>query len=73
MSKRFSGAVRRGNATNHLELTCSGSNIRGRINGTEVALAQDSSYDKGHVGILVARGEMLSIRAWLVREALFEP
>ena len=37
---QFSEAVRRGNASNHLELTCVGSAIIARINGTEVASAR---------------------------------
>jgi hypothetical protein len=40
--------------TNRIELSCVGPNISGRINGTEVASAQDGAYKSG--GLLVAAG-----------------
>ena len=40
--------------TNRVELSCVGPNISGRINGTEVASAQDGAYKSG--GLLVAAG-----------------
>jgi hypothetical protein len=44
-----SEAVRRGNASNHLELTCVGSTIIARINGTAMMLA---GHDEGRVTIV---------------------
>ncbi len=40
-------AIRRGNGTNHIELSCSGSTIAVIINGSEVASVQDSTYTTG--------------------------
>jgi hypothetical protein len=42
-----STAIRRGNASNRLELTCVESTLAVRINGIEVASVQDSTYDSG--------------------------
>ena len=68
-----SGAVRRGNASNHLELICVGSSIIARINGTEVASAQDRTYDSGYAAIVVGRDEGIPAEArfdnLVVREA----
>ena len=58
-----SAAVRRGNASNHLELTCVGSTIVARINGTEVASAQDGTYKSGHVAVVVERDEGIPLEA----------
>jgi hypothetical protein len=70
---QFSEAVRRGNASNHLELICVGSTIIARINGTEVASAQDGTYDRGYVAVVVERDEGVSLEArfdnLIVREA----
>lgn len=46
-----SSAVRRGNATNHLELQCGGTNIIAFVNGTRVASARDATYDEGRVAL----------------------
>jgi hypothetical protein len=68
-----SEAVRRGNASNHLELTCVGSTLSARINGTEVASAQDGTYDSGYVAVVVSRDEGTPLEArfdnLIVREA----
>jgi hypothetical protein len=40
--------------TNRIELSCVGSTLSGRINGTEVASAQDGAYRQG--GVLIAAG-----------------
>jgi hypothetical protein len=72
-----SEAVRRGNASNHLELTCVGSTIIARINGTEVASAQDGTYDSGYVAVVVSRDEGIPLEArfdnLIVREARRSP
>ena len=74
---QFSEAVRRGNASNHLELTCVGSTLIARINGTEVASAQDSTYDSGYVAVVVERDEGIPLEArfdnLVVREARRSP
>ena len=74
---QFSEAVRRGNASNHLELTCVGSPIMARINGTEVASAQDGTYDSGYVAVVVERDEGIPLEArfdnLIVREARRSP
>jgi hypothetical protein len=68
-----SAAVRRGNASNHLELTCVGSTISARINGTEVASVQDRTYDSGYVAVVAGRDEGVPVEArfdnLVVREA----
>jgi hypothetical protein len=68
-----SAAVRRGNASNHLELACVGPTITARINGTEVASAVDHTYDSGYVAVVVGRDEGLPVEArfdnLVVREA----
>jgi hypothetical protein len=70
---RSSDAVRRGNASNHLELTCVGSTLIARINGTEVASALDRTYDSGYVAVVVGRDEGIPVEArfdnLVVREA----
>ena len=72
-----SEAVRRGNASNHLELTCVGSTIVARINGTQVALAQDGTYASGYVAVVVERDEGIPLEArfdnLVVREARRSP
>jgi hypothetical protein len=60
---RSSEAVRRGNASNHLELTCVGSTIVARINGTEVASATDRTYDSGYVAVVVGRDNGVPVEA----------
>ena len=74
---QFSEAVRRGNASNHLELTCVGSAIIARINGTEVASAQDGTYGSGYVAVVVERDEGIPLEArfdnLIVREARRSP
>ena len=44
---RASAAIRRGNESNRLELTCAGSTITASVNGTVVATAQDTTYRSG--------------------------
>jgi hypothetical protein len=72
-----SAAVRRGNGSNHLELTCVGSTLTARINGTEVASAQDGTYDRGYVAVVVSRDESIPLEArfdnLIVREARRSP
>jgi hypothetical protein len=72
-----SAVVRRGNASNHLELTCVGSTIRARINGAEVASVQDGTYASGYVAVVVYRDEGLPLEArfdnLIVREAPRSP
>ena len=52
-----SGAVRRGTATNRLELSCVGDNITASINGSQVASVRDSALAEGEYGFGVsARG-----------------
>jgi len=68
-----SDAVRRGNASNHLELTCVGSSLIARINGIEVASVVDRTYDSGFVAVVVGRNEAIPAEArfdnLIVREA----
>ena len=47
-------ALLRNQVTNRIELSCIGSTISGRINGTEVVSAQDSAYRQG--GLFIAAG-----------------
>jgi len=52
-----SGAIRRGTATNRLELSCVGDNITASVNGTQVASVRDSALKEGSFGFaLSARG-----------------
>ena len=68
-----SEAVRRGTASNHLELICVGSTLIARINGTEVASAQDRTYASGYVAVVVGHDQDISTEArfdnLIVREA----
>jgi hypothetical protein len=63
----------RGNASNHLELTCIGSTITARINGTEVASASDRTYVSGYVAVVIGRDDGIPAEArfdnLVVREA----
>ena len=72
-----SDAVRRGNASNHLELTCVGSTISARINGADVASVQDGTYDGGYVAVVVSRDEGIPLEArfdnLIVKEARRSP
>ena len=72
-----SEAVRRGTTSNHLELTCVGSTIIARINGTEVASTKDGTYDSGYVAVVVNRDEGIPLEArfdnLIVREARRSP
>jgi hypothetical protein len=74
---QYSEAVRRGNASNHLELTCVGSTLIARINGTEVASVLDRTYDSGYVAVLLGRDEVIPVDArfdnLIVREARRSP
>ena len=74
---QFSEAVRRGNASNHLELTCVGSSIIARINGTEVASALDRTYDSGYVAVVLGRDQAIPAEArfdnLIVRDARRSP
>jgi hypothetical protein len=47
-------ALLRNQVTNRIELSCVGGNLNGRINGTEIASAQDGAYRQG--GLLIAAG-----------------
>ena len=58
-----SAAIRRGNASNHLELACVGSTIAARINGIDVASVQDSTYDSGLVMVNAGRSESVAVEA----------
>ncbi|MFN8634672.1 MAG: hypothetical protein U0893_12515 [Chloroflexota bacterium] len=44
-------AVQRGNASNHVEMTCQGSTIALKVNGTEVLSVQDNTYKRGYMYI----------------------
>ncbi|MFN8521957.1 MAG: hypothetical protein U0821_02510 [Chloroflexota bacterium] len=44
---RLTAAVRPGNESNRLELACAGNRIIGRVNGVEVASAEDGTYAEG--------------------------
>ena len=72
-----SPAIRRGNASNHLELACVGTTLAVRINGVEVASAQDGRYDKGLVMVVAGRMASLTVESrfdnLVVREAFVEP
>lgn len=72
-----SEAIRRGNATNRLELTCAGSTIAARINGIEVGSAQDGTYESGLAMVAVGRVAAIPAEArfdnLVVREATREP
>ena len=46
-----SSAIQAGIATNHLQLICDGSTITVRVNGTQLASVQDSTYRSGHAFI----------------------
>lgn len=47
----FSSAIRRGTASNRLELTCAGSRITASVNGTVVAAVDDGTYREGRMWI----------------------
>jgi hypothetical protein len=74
---KYSEAVRPGNASNNLELTCVGSTILARINGTEVASVLDRTYDSGYVAVLLGRDENIPVEArfdnLIVRDARRSP
>jgi hypothetical protein len=46
-----SAAIARGNASNHVELTCAGNNISLAINGAEVGSARDATFPTGELSI----------------------
>jgi hypothetical protein len=59
-----SPAIRRGNDSNRIEITCSGTTISAAINGTVVATVQDSTYASGALVIGVgARASGLTSEA----------
>jgi hypothetical protein len=59
-----SPAIRRGNDSNRIEITCSGTTITAVINGTAVATVQDSTYASGSLVIGVgARASGLTSEA----------
>lgn len=59
-----SPAIRRGNDSNRIEITCSGNTITAAINGTVVATVQDSTYASGALVIGVgARASGLTSEA----------
>ncbi len=45
------GAIRGGNETNRVELTCAGETLRARINGVQMAEVQDSALQDGSLAI----------------------
>jgi hypothetical protein len=75
--EQSSEAVRRGHASNHLELTCAGSTIIASINGIEVASARDGTHDSGYVAIIVSRSPLIELEArfdnLVIHEVLVEP
>jgi hypothetical protein len=79
IAPQVSESVRRGNAANHLELTCAGSTILGRVNGTLIGPVQDSTWTSGHVILGTGRnlGVSVSVDAWfdniVVTEVLILP
>jgi hypothetical protein len=64
-----SDAIRTGNATNTLELGCSGTTIYARINDTEVARVSESAYPNGRFAI---GGGVLADRKPLPSEVRFD-
>ena len=72
-----SAHVRRGNATNHLELTCAGSRIEAHVNGGQVASAEDSTSSSGYVTFIAGRDTQVPVLAWFdnltVTEVRAEP
>jgi hypothetical protein len=46
-----SDAIRGGNASNRIELTCTGDTLRARINGTQAAEVQDGALQEGSLAI----------------------
>jgi hypothetical protein len=72
-----SAAIRRGPASNHLELTCAGSTVAATINGIEVASARDTTFDTGLVALISGRSGSIAVEArfdnLVVREASGEP
>jgi hypothetical protein len=44
-------AIRRGNESNRLELTCLGATITAAVNGSEIASVQDATYTDGWLGL----------------------
>jgi len=58
-----SDAVRRGNASNHLELTCAGPSLVARINGIEVGSAVDRTYESGFVAVVLGRNDAVPAEA----------
>src|SRR5262249_32007797 len=51
MSSRTTNAVRPGTAVNHLELSCVGNTITGRVNGEAVVAAEDIGVQSGLAGV----------------------
>lgn len=58
LAEQVMPAVKRGNETNHVELTCQGSTISASINGSPPLTAQDETYKRGalHLAYGVLRG-----------------
>jgi hypothetical protein len=56
-------AIRRGHASNRLELTCAGPSVIARINGGEVASVQDRRYGDGFVTLLAGRAGSMAVDA----------
>lgn len=52
-----SDAVKKGNATNHIEATCKGTTLTLSVNGTRVATVEDSSYSSGDIALAVTSYE----------------
>ncbi len=49
-----SSAIRRGNATNRIELSCVADTISASINGTQVASVRDSAHKEGAFGLALS-------------------
>jgi hypothetical protein len=51
LAEQSSASIRRGNEMNRLELSCFGTTITARINGTQVASVEDDRYSEGQLWI----------------------
>jgi outer membrane protein assembly factor BamD (BamD/ComL family) len=65
-----STALKRGNQPNRLELSCSGTTIAARVNGTPVASVEDSGYQRGRFWI--GAGEIGGVAVSGPTEARFD-
>ncbi len=46
-----SNAISTGNATNHLQATCSGTSLKLSVNGQEIVTTEDNSYTSGDIAL----------------------